>query len=469
MTTLEPLADAPELCRLGAGELVRAYAARDVSPVDVTDAVLARIEAINPRFNAFRFVDADGARAAARAAERRYRAGTPLGALDGVPTSIKDILWVRDWVVRYGSLTTPDVPCEEDAPAVARLRAAGAVLLGLTSTPEFGWKAVTDSTLNGITRNPFAPELTPGGSSGGAAVAAATGGGPLHVGTDGGGSIRIPASFTGIVGIKPSYGRVPAYPPSPFGTVAHLGPMARSVSDAALMLSVMAGRDVRDWQLAWDPELDLDLLDGDLRGSRIGVWALPPRGDVTEDVAAVFDDAQRLLGDLGAEVVPLELPLDEVEDAFRVLWYVGAAQRLRAVPPERLELVEAGLREVAATGAGFGLDVYLDAQTVRARFGSAMERLFEGTVDLIVSPATTITAFDADREVPQESGLGRWTEWAGFSYPINLSQQPALSLPCGVDGRGLPVGLQVVGRKGADVEVLGAGLAIERALSTNRL
>lgn len=462
MTIPEPLADAPELCRLAAGELVQAYAARDLSPVEVADAVLNRIDTTNARLNGFRFVDVDGVRAAARAAERRYRAGTPLGPLDGVPVSVKDLVAVRGWVVRYGSLTTDEIPCDDDAPAVAKLRGAGAVLVGLTTTPEFGWKAVTDSALTGTTRNPWDPGLTPGGSSGGAAVAAASGAGPLHVGTDGGGSIRIPCSFTGTVGIKPSFGRVPAWPLSPFGTVSHLGPIVRTVADAALMLSVMAGRDVRDWHQAWDPELDLEFLDGDLRGSRIGVWATPPRGEVSAPVARAFADAGRLLGDLGADLVPLALPLDDVFETFRVHWCAGAAQRLRGVPAARRELVEPGLREVAAEGAALTLDAYKDAEMARARFGARIEALFDQEVDLIVSPATPLTAFDAGLEVPAASGLVRWTEWAGFSYPLNLTQQPALVLPCGGDDRGLPVGLQIVGRKGADLEVLGAGLAIER-------
>jgi amidase/aspartyl-tRNA(Asn)/glutamyl-tRNA(Gln) amidotransferase subunit A len=465
MTVPEPLADAPELCRLAAAELVQAYATRELSPVEVADAVVNRIDTTNDRFNGFRFVDVDGIRSAAKAAERRYRAGTPLGALDGVPVSVKDLVPVRDWVVRYGSRTTDETPCAEDAPAVAKLRAAGAVLSGLTTTPEFGWKAVTDSALTGPTRNPWDVGLTPGGSSGGAAVAAATGAGPLHLGTDGGGSIRIPCSFTGTVGIKPSFGRVPAWPLSPFGTVSHLGPIARTVGDAALMLSVMAGRDVRDWYLAWDPELELDLLDGDLRGSRVGVWATPPRGEVSAAVARTFAEAQRLLADLGAELVALDLPLADVFETFRVHWYAGAAQRLRMVPAERRELIDPGLLEVAAAGAELDLATYKEAEMARAAFGSRMEALFETEVDLIVSPATPLTAFDAELEVPRESGLARWTDWAGFSYPINLTQEPALALPCGRDERGLPVGLQVVGRKGADLEVLGAGLAIERALA----
>ncbi len=273
----------------------------------------------------------------------------------------------------------------------------------------------------------------------------------------------MPAAFTGIVGIKPSFGRVPAHPSSPFGTLAHLGPMTRCVGDAALMLSVMAGRDTRDWHIGWSPELELDLLDGDLRGARIGVWSEPPHGSVEPAVAAAFAQALRVLEDLGAELAAMPPVTRDVFEIFRVHWSVGAAQRLRAVPAERRGEVEAGLREVAASGAAIDLDTFSDAVLARARFGAEMETLLDREFDLVVSPATSLTAFEAGVEVPAGSGLARWTEWAGFSYPLNLTQQPALVVPAGLDADGLPIGLQIIGRKGADLEVLGAGLAFERA------
>ena len=230
---------------LSAVELVELYRARKLSPVEATKAALERIEKHNPRFNAFCLVDEPGALAAARASEERWAKGRPQGRVDGVPATVKDLLITKGWPTLRGSKAVdPKQAWEEDAPSVARLREEGAVLLGKTTTPEFGWKGVTDSPLTGITRNPWNPDKTPGGSSGGAAVAAACGMGALHLGTDGGGSIRIPAGFTGIVGLKQSYGRVPASPLSPFGTLAHIGPMTRTVADAALMLSVIARPDV---------------------------------------------------------------------------------------------------------------------------------------------------------------------------------------------------------------------------------
>ncbi|HEY5636358.1 MAG TPA: amidase family protein, partial [Burkholderiales bacterium] len=260
-----------DLCALSATELVAAYRAKTVSPVEATRDALERIAKLNPKLNCFNLVDEKGALAAARESEARWRKGAPMGLLDGVPTSIKDIILTKGWPTLRGSKTVdPKGPWNDDAPAVARLREHGAVLLGKTTTPEFGWKGVTDSPLTGITRNPWDPTKTPGGSSGGSAAAVASGMGALTVGTDGGGSIRIPCAFTGLFGLKPSFGRVPAWPLSPFGTVAHLGPMTRTVADAALMLNVLALPDARDWHaLPYDGrDYRVGLEDG-VRGLRI--------------------------------------------------------------------------------------------------------------------------------------------------------------------------------------------------------
>ncbi|HEX6318254.1 MAG TPA: amidase family protein, partial [Burkholderiales bacterium] len=244
-----------ELWAKTAAELLDGYRRHEFSPLEVARAVLGRIEALNPKFNAFCLVSQEVEKEA-KASESRWLAGQPRGLLDGVPVSIKDLLLTRGWPTLRGSKAVdPNGPWNDDAPAVARLREHGAVLLGKTTTPEFGWKGVTDSALTGITRNPWDKSKTPGGSSGGAAAALASGMGPLAVGTDGGGSIRIPCSFTGLFGLKPSFGRVPAWPLSPFGTVAHVGPMARSVGDAALMLNVLAQPDARDWHaLPYEPQ-----------------------------------------------------------------------------------------------------------------------------------------------------------------------------------------------------------------------
>jgi amidase/aspartyl-tRNA(Asn)/glutamyl-tRNA(Gln) amidotransferase subunit A len=456
---MTPLDDADPLCRLDVAALGRLFAAGDASPVEVAQAALARAEAVQARFNAFTHIAHDEALEAARASEARWRRGAPLGPLDGVPTTIKDIVWVRGWTISYGS-RTPPVHAETDAPAVALLRAAGAVLLGLTTTPEFGWKALTDGPLSGVTRNPWNPALTPGGSSGGAAVAAACGAGVLHLGTDGGGSIRVPAAFTGTVGHKPTFGRVPAYPASAFGTVAHLGPIARSVADASAMLQAMSGRDLRDWN---QNPLPFPLVGGPplaLAGLRLGVWDSPAGGSVQPEVAAGFTAALRRLEGEGAILRPVALPAEDLLSLFHLHWFSGAANRLRAVPATARADIDPGFLEIAAEGSRYTAADLLDAHARRAAFGAAFDALLD-SVDLVVSPGVAVLPFAAGAEVPPGSGLTRWTQWAGFSFPVNLAQSPACVLPCGRAPDGLPLSIQVIGPRGADDRVLAAAAAFE--------
>jgi amidase/aspartyl-tRNA(Asn)/glutamyl-tRNA(Gln) amidotransferase subunit A len=459
-----PLDDAGALCRLSGTELLALYASRKLSPVEVARATLARAEEVQARFNAFVRIDHETALAAATASEQRWQAGSPIGPLDGVPTTIKDIVWVKDSVARYGS-RSPGVTPTADAPSVALLRQAGAVFLGLTTTPEFGWKALTDGPLTGITRNPWNPDLTPGGSSGGAAVAAATGAGALHLGTDGGGSIRVPAAFTGIVGHKPTFGRVPAYPASAFGTVAHIGPMTRTVADAQLMLQAMSGRDFRDW---FQNPLSFGPADAaaptDLKGLYFGIWRTPPSGFVEPEVAAAFDRALAAISAAGAELIEIDLPRDEnLLDLFHRHWFAGAAARLSALSEADLANVDPGLRQIAAQGAGYSAVDLIHAHNRRAAFGGAFDALLDG-FDAILSPAVSVLPFKAGEEVPPGAGLARWTEWAGFSYPVNLAQSPAAIIRSEILGNGLPVGLQIIGPRGEDGDVLSIAAALESLL-----
>ena len=260
-----------DLALLTAAELHHAYAAGELSPVEATQAALGRIDAYDKAVNAFCLVDPERALASARESEQRWQRGEPLGSVDGVPTSIKDLLPAKGWPTLRGSrLISPEQVWDVDAPATARLREQGAVLLGKTTTPEFGWKGVTDSLLCGPTGNPWDPSRTSGGSSGGSAAAVALGMGALTVGTDGGGSVRIPAGFSGIVTLKPTYGRVPLYPPSPFGTLSHVGPMTRTVTDTALLMDVITRPDVRDWSALGSPSGSyLEGLDDGVEGLRI--------------------------------------------------------------------------------------------------------------------------------------------------------------------------------------------------------
>lgn len=454
------LDQADALCRMSAAELADAYRSGSISPVDVARACLARAEQIDPVFNAFTFLDHEGALEAAKASEARWAGGAPLSAVDGVPATIKDIVWVKGWPARFGSLVTSDEPLAEDAPSVRLMRDAGIVFLGQTTTPEFGWKAVTDSNAFGITRNPHNPDMTSGGSSGGAAIAAALGAGVFHLGSDGGGSIRIPSSFCGITGIKPTFTRVPAYPASAFGTVAHIGPMCRNAGDTSAMLTAMSGRDRRDWNQGEGNLAPLEDLATAIRGSRIGYWTVPPAGKVDAEVAALIDSQMNQLEAAGAIVEPFELPATDLLETFHIHWFSGAAARLAPYGPAEREKIDPGLLKIAEKGAAYDAKTLVAAQVARAEFGAKMDMAL-ADYDFILSPAVTIPAFAAGLEVPAGSGLERWTEWTSFSFPINLTQQPAGVVPGGKTAAGLPVGLQIVGARGQDAKVLSFMDAIE--------
>ena len=389
-------------------------------------------------------------------------AGEPLSPIDGIPTTLKDIVHVDGWAVRYGSRATDAAPVRQDAPSVARLRQAGAVFIGQTTTPEYGWKAVTDSAAFGITRNPWDSTRTPGGSSGGAAAAAASGAGVLHLGTDGGGSIRIPASFTGIVGHKSSYGRVPAYPPSSFGTVAHIGPMARTVADAAAMLNAMSGRDLRDWTQPTQAFPDVLLQQLNWSGKRVGYWKTPCIGGVDPEVAAAVEAVLKDLVLAGATVTEIRLPeQDDLLETFFLYWFVGAANRLSLISPHDHALLDPGFVNTAHIGQKYTAVERMQAELRRAGFGTKMDALLE-EFDYVMSPGVPIAAFDVGSDMPAGSGVETSFEWSSFSFPINLSQQPACSLPCGLTSEGLPIGLQIIGARGEDGAVLSAALAYEQ-------
>lgn len=447
-----------------ATELLRHYATKSLSPVEVARACLARIDRWNPAVDAYCLVDEPGALASALASERRWLRGEPLGPVDGIPVGIKDLVLSKGWVLRRGSLTTAGAPpAAEDAPATARLREGGAVLLGSTTTPEFGWKAVTDNPLGQVARNPWDIGRTPGGSSGGAAVAVALGMGALHVGTDGGGSIRIPAGFTGIVGLKPTFGRVPAWPLSPFGTVAHLGPMTRTVGDAALLLGVLARPDVRDWHALPAEGVDYRCrLDGGVAGLRIAASETLGFVEVEAEVRTLFRAAVDTLVDLGAHVEAVDPPVGRPRELFARTWFPPATRLVETLPPTARAGLDPGLLAMAEAGAGFGRQELQDAALERGALGIAMQR-FLAEYDLLVTPTTALPAFAAGSECPDPARQARWIDWAGFSYPFNLTQQPAISVPAGFTQAGLPVGLQLVGAKYREALVLQAAHAFERA------
>ena len=456
---------AKEPHEMSAAELSDAYGARHLSPVEVTLACLGRIEALDSQINSFCHVDAATTIAMAEASEERWMAGEPLSPLDGVPVGVKDLLLTEGWPTRRGSRTTDAAgPWKDDAPCVARLKESGAVLVGKTTTPEFGWKGSTDSPLTGITRNPWNTEKTPGGSSGGSSAALAARFCPLALGTDGGGSIRIPASFTATYGIKPSFGRVPAWPLSPFGTVAHVGPMSRTVRDSALLLNVLSLPDARDWHAMRYEGLDFAAdLAAPMKGKRI---AYSKRlGYVTRivpEVEALVEQAARRFEAMGAHVEEIDPPGGDVGPTFRTLWWAGAGFLLGDLPEEKKAQLERPLRKMADEGKAIPLKDYLAATLARGAYGAAMRQFMED-YDFLLTPATATPAFDVGKLTPLDDDGNAWMAWTPFSFPFNLTQQPAASINCGFTKDGLPVGLQIVGKMFDDVGVLAASAAYEAA------
>jgi aspartyl-tRNA(Asn)/glutamyl-tRNA(Gln) amidotransferase subunit A len=453
-----------DLLGLTARQVIALFAKRALSPVELLDAVLARTEREEPRVNAFILLDRDGAGKAARASEKRWKERAPLGPADGLVTTIKDNILLAGFPIRRGSKTSGDTPALEDAPASARLKEAGCVIVGKTTLPEFGWKGLCDSPLTGITRNPWKLDRSTGGSSGGAAAAAALGLGQLHLGTDAAGSIRIPAAFSGVFGIKPSFGRVPAYPASPFSALAHVGPLARSVEDAALMLSIIGRPDARDFT-AWNtrcPDYTI-ALDAGVAGMRIAYS--PKLGlavDVDPEIASACEQAAQVFLELGASVEPADPQLPDCRGIVDDLWTAVAAFIRDGIPADARGQCDPGFLRDAETGAKVPTGRYIAASAERADVALAMTRFHEN-FDLLLTPQMPLPAIAAGHDVPPGSAMSHWLDWSPFTYPFNITQQPAASVPCGLTRAGLPIGLQIVGPHRQDARVLAAARAFENA------
>lgn len=447
-----------EMCFLSARELLRHYRARSLSPVEVTRAILDRIADVNPQINALYYIDAERALAAARVAERRWHRGAPKGALDGVPVTLKDSIRAAGMPSPNGTRALADHPDEpQDSPVTARLREHGAIILGKSTMPDFGMIPSGISSLHGVTRNPWNRERNSGGSSSGAGAAVAAGLGPLAVGSDIGGSVRIPAAFCGIVGLKPSYGRVPIADPWP-ALVA--GPMARSVADAALLLSVISRPDARDYtSLPWDDRDYLHGIDEDVRGLRIGLLTDMGFGvPVQPEIRSLIEAAAGVFASLGAIVTPMPRVFDDdPEPAFdRMMQAYGWAD-MGALPAERQALVLPAIAEWCRKGERMSA-----AELTRAAVlnGQTRRRVIAACApyDYVIGPTMAIEPYAAELPWPKGS-----SQHFPFCFPFNLSEQPALSLRCGFTNSGLPVGLQIVGQRFDDAGVLRVGRAFETA------
>jgi Asp-tRNA(Asn)/Glu-tRNA(Gln) amidotransferase A subunit family amidase len=448
---------------LSAADLRRAYAAGTLSPVEVTDDVLAHIERWEPHLHATWALDAQSAREQAAAAEQRWRAGKPLSALDGVPCTIKDNIATRGTAMPLGTAASELVAAAEDAPPAARLREAGAVLLAKTTMPDFGMLSSGLSSFHALARNPWDLSKNPGGSSAGAGAAAAAGYGPLHLGTDIGGSIRLPAAWCGVVGLKPSAGRVPIKPPY-LGRVA--GPMTRNVEDSALLMAALSLPDDRDatrlpyaelpWQQVAETRVE------SLRGLRVGVltdagWGLP----VDEEIARALQQAARLFESAGAQLESLApFSTREMADGINLFWRTRSWLDIAALPRERRERVLPFIRQWTAAAEGISAAQLFQGHSQFAALRDAAVAACTH-FDVVISPVAPVSAFPAEWAMPTNDPL-RAMEHIAFTLPFNMSEQPALSVPCGFTASGLPIGLQIAGRRHDDIGVLRVARAFEQ-------
>jgi aspartyl-tRNA(Asn)/glutamyl-tRNA(Gln) amidotransferase subunit A len=450
--------------QMTAEQLLALYATRALSPVEALKAVMERVARYNPWVNAFATMNPQALRQAGES-EARWAAGRPMGMLDGVPCTVKDLLNMAGFPTRRGSLTTDAKPATENAPAVMGLLAEGAVIIGKTTTTEFGWKTPSDCPLHGVTRNPWNPQRSAGGSSSGAGAAGAACFGPLHIGTDAGGSIRIPAAYCGLVGVKPSYGRIPQWPHGAFSGVACAGPMTRSVGDAALMMSAMARFDLRDpVSLPDDPRDWRHGMDQGVAGLRVAVVRrlgfAPPLDGEGE---AALQVAAKLLAEQGAIVEEADPELPDTRAIFSRVWGVAIARIWDGASEEKRAQLDSGIEEVARKMGDMSAADFLGADLMRVECGHAMAR-FHQRYDLILTAATPTAAFDADAPTikPVES---LWRDWAPWTFAFNLTRQPAIAVPIGLDEAGMPRGVQVAAALYRDDLAFRAARALERAAS----
>jgi len=455
-----------EICCLSAVEMAEAIRTKKLSPVEIMDAILHRIEQLNPKVNAYCTIVAESARKQANQAEAMVMRGEEIGPLHGVPVSIKDLIFTKGIRTTGGSKIYENFIPQQDAIVVERLKAAGAIVVGKTNTAEFGWVAITKNPLFGETRNPWNLELTPGGSSGGATASVALGMGPLAIGNDGAGSIRIPSSFCGVFGFKPSFGRVPQYPSFPgWETLAHTGPITRTVADAALAMEVIGGRDDRDFFALPETRLRyLPFLGTDLKGLRVAWSKDLGYAAVDPQVSRITEAAVKTFTTLGCMVEPASPEASSPEQALSTI----VATRLPAVLQDKMEEWGEQIGQALAHFVNQHKDKsakeYLEACFEQLAYWDRIRPFFE-KYELLLTPTVTVPPFQLGIYGPKEVAgikvppLG----WMAFTYPFNLTGQPAATVPCGWTDDGLPIGLQIVGRRFDDVTVLKAAAAFEQA------
>lgn len=452
-----------EFDRMSAMELRRRIVRKEASPVEITKRALKAAEDTQKTLNAFFVLMPEAALSAARAAEDAVMRGQQLGLLHGIPFSAKDLMAVAGVTYASGSRTMANNVATVDAPAVERARAAGAILIGKTTTSEFGCKPVGDSPLTGITRNPWNLEKTPGGSSAGAVASVAAGITPFALGTDGGGSIRIPCCFTGLAGIKGHFGRVPVWPTSATPTLAHVGPIARSIQDAALLFTAIAGYDARDpFSVASSVPDVLEASQAALTGLRIAYSPTLGYARPDGDVIQVVEAAVRSFEELGCTVELVDQVFDkDPAELWIAEFYAGVGTRLRSFVETQRDLLDPAVAEVLEAALGQDMRGYYEKVFERYAFREKLRTFFE-RFDLLVSPVLPVSSLDVGKNIPDHLTDRNLVSWVYYTYPFNLTGQPAATICAGLATNGMPVGLQIVGRALGEYDVVRAAAAYER-------
>jgi aspartyl-tRNA(Asn)/glutamyl-tRNA(Gln) amidotransferase subunit A len=452
-----------EFDRMSAMELRRRIVRKEASPVEITQRALKTAEDTQKTLNAFFILMPEAALTAARAAEDAVMRGQPLGLLHGIPFSAKDLMAVAGVTYASGSRTMADNVAAVDAPAVERAKAAGAILIGKTTTSEFGCKPVGDSPLTGITRNPWNLAKTPGGSSAGAAASVAAGITPFALGTDGGGSIRIPACLTGLAGIKGHFGRVPVWPTSATPTLAHVGPIARSTQDAALLLTAIVGYDARDpFSVASAvPDL-LGASQAAVTGLRIAYSPTLGYARPDADVIQVVEAAVRSFEELGCTIELVDQVFDkDPAELWTAEFYAGVGTRLRSFVETKRDLLDPAVAEVLEAALGQDMRGYYEKVFERYAFREKLRTFFE-RFDLLISPVLPVSSLDVGKNIPDHLTDRNLVSWVYYTYPFNLTGQPAATICAGLATNGMPVGLQIVGRALGEYDIVRAAAAYER-------
>ncbi|MDP6588186.1 MAG: amidase family protein [Alphaproteobacteria bacterium] len=445
-------------------ELTRMIVEREISPLELTEDVLRRQVALEPAINAFVTRTPEIALAAAKQAEKAVMAGDQLGLLHGLPLSVKDLISMQGVPWTSGSRPFAKNIGAVDAPAVARARAAGACIIGKSTTSEFGCKGSGDSPLTGITRNPWNLDKTPGGSSAGAGASVAAGLTPFALGTDGGGSIRIPSSLCGLFGIKAQFSRVPLFPIPATPTLSHVGPLARSVRDAALLLTAISGHDARDPFAVAAPVPDyLGACEHSVEGMKIA-WS-PTFGYARSDaeILEISEKAARAFEQLGCRVEEVAAPFgDEPLDIWMAEFFGGVGTKLKDLLADSPEQLDPAVVEMLSGALDQTIDEYFTKVFARYAFRETVREFFDG-YDLLLSPVLPVAAFDTGLNVPPGWEDRNPVSWVYYTYPFNVTGQPAASIPAGFTKAGLPVGLQMVARINSETDIFRAAAAFEEA------